>query len=109
MKQLKFSENWNCKLQCAYFTTIRKHSEDFIVNDEIMCHMTKQVRVEFKTVIIEKTVSKFLDIPRSLVCCDTGYSYEDSIHLFEKFYGKDLYTIDLDTLLLKKTSKFYVK
>jgi len=42
MKQIKFLKNWNNKLDCPYFTTIRLY-DNLSVQDEVKVLLTGQV------------------------------------------------------------------
>jgi hypothetical protein len=90
VNQIKFSHNWNGKLNHTVFTTIRKWSagkhnyyarkmeEDFqvILNDTTVCIAT----------LISTNVARYDDIHFGLLAVDTGFSVRKQINnLFERF------------------------
>ena len=83
MKELKFSHNWNNKLENDCFTTIRL-SKTYNINDN--------VRVAYKGIInrectiIGKWIVKINQLSEYTCRLDTGYSKEDTIRLILAMY-----------------------
>ncbi|MHA1437908.1 MAG: hypothetical protein ACTSPD_10055 [Promethearchaeota archaeon] len=89
MNIIKFSHNWNKKLSQEIFTTIRKYdnkkwnyyksqeNNNFHVmlnNDHI--NNAKLLSVEYLI---------FNELPKALICSDTGLSYKEALGVFRKF------------------------
>jgi len=85
MEKLEFSTNWNNKLDCKCFTTIRLYnlSKHFRGNQfEVF------LQKKFKTkALVLGTVLTTLDKLSDYVCyLDTGYSREETIAILKKMY-----------------------
>ena len=83
MKDLNFSYNWNGKLDCDFFTTIRL-SDYYKINDEIFLQLKKIAFDTGKIVVkIETKIEKLTE----LVCLmDTGYDKKTTIEIIKKMY-----------------------
>ena len=96
MRDLKFSKNWNGKLNNRMFTTIRDYSQ---YNDETMV-LGGSVKIMFKDehivdgVVIDKVDCKFGLVPRWLLQADTGYQLEESRNVFSHFLKCDIVHLD---------------
>lgn len=85
MKQIKFSQNWNKKLNCSAFTTIRRPQPGYFILGE-------SYEVALQGVVVK--VAKLIDIiemPTDLLTetqcrLDTGYSRHETIEIFQKMY-----------------------
>jgi hypothetical protein len=91
MDKLTFSTNWNHKLDCECFTTIR-------ANDNYKVNSIYQVfhKRELKQVKIIDSRQFLLHTLNEWVCrLDTGYSKEETINIIKKMYSK--YEYDWDT------------
>ncbi|MFH0806028.1 MAG: hypothetical protein V1901_04085 [Patescibacteria group bacterium] len=98
MNKIKFSHNWNNKLNNNIFTTIRKYTEEKYIyytkalenNFEIIVgYGIKDVRPirNFKTAILKSVERRYYeDIPYGLLFTDTGMTSREEIkELFRKF------------------------
>jgi hypothetical protein len=115
MLQIKFSHNWNNKLGCNIFTTIRKHEEAkeeyykanigktfsiVMSNNQIKGEITAWGEAELKSVYVEK----ISDISVLLLMLDTGMTSEANIlELFKRLGVKDKAIILLFEKLQPKT------
>ena len=87
MPRITFSKNWNNKLNCEYFTTIRKdtgyHSRflgkeyDIILNGKPFCKATLDRAIQIKGM-----EDSYLDI---ILKIDTAMTRYDAEMLFRKF------------------------
>jgi len=82
--KLKFSTNWNNKLNCDYFTTIRLYSEKFIVGDTYdIVLKSKHLKFAecrgFKVFYIEQ-------INEYIAGLDTGYDVAETKKLIKSMY-----------------------
>ena len=84
METIKFSVNWNKKLDCDFFTTIRL-SNRFNIGDFVMIEC-KGIESKVGEIMTKHTtvIEKLTD----LVCYqDTGYNKMTTIGLIKKMYG----------------------
>lgn len=85
MTQIKFLHNWNNKLNCTIFSTIRK-SKDYWVNQQ-----NKPIEIILNDVsmgdaILYKIITvKFKDIRPATIEIDTGMEFSKAIKLFKNF------------------------
>ena len=108
--QVVFSCNWNFKLNCNIFTTIRKCNDFNLAKYQkgrLMHVMLKDQ--DLGEVIIQNVWRvKFGKIPQFVVEQDTGYSYENAIGIFENLMHKtanELLESDVLLILFRKTLK----
>lgn len=101
MQQIKFSTNWNKKLDCDFFTTIRifdnsKHFKNNVFEVLLKDHFFANVQV--------------VDVYRMLVedltdyCCylDTGYNKTETINILKKMYPRLDFTKKYFALIMLK-------
>ena len=87
MRTLNFSTNWNNKLDCKHFTTIRiynpiKHK----VGNKFDVLLKKKLKVKAEIIGVKKGYVKDLG---SYDCyLDTGYSKQETISILQKMYPK---------------------
>lgn len=92
--KIKFSKDWNKKLQCRFFTTIRNanYSNYYVlrVGEKFDVYLNK--KYIFKAILHDASVVKFEDVKTpELFVLDTGeLNYED---VFKKFKLKDTFTL----------------
>ena len=89
-REIKFSSNYNKKLHCDYYTTIRKYTEPSCQFYSSSCNQVYDVFCD--GYLIHKAVLKGVDcqfinkVDKFLLTCDTGINNDDSIKgLFRKF------------------------
>lgn len=89
---LKFSYNWNNKLNCNFFTTIRKDNPLFQSNEVF------NIIVNDNTVFTAKILHVFHCTVASLTECqclhDTGYSKAETRAILSKMHHIDMTEID---------------
>lgn len=83
--KLEFSTNWNNKLDCTYFTTLRL-SGRFSVGDTIEIWLKKQFKGEGK--VVKKRTINLKDISDIMAYLDTGYSAEETRDIIKKMHPK---------------------
>lgn len=89
MKQIKFSHNWNGKLELSVFTTIRGwtkekeayYKQSIAENFEVLLKGKKICIAELQ----EVEAIEFSDIPSGLIMYDTGLPYDDAYQVFADF------------------------
>lgn len=106
MQKLKFSKNWNNKLGCEYFTTIRLHNDHLKRNE--------QREVELKGLVIgtieiyDRITLTLAEIPNTTTTIDAGLIRPDFIGMMKKMYSKynlNWETQKLDILFCKFISR----
>ncbi len=90
MKQLTFYTNWNNKLGCNIFTTMRLESNKYTIGE---LYNLKLKGVDIGVVEI-LDIKKFWlhDLKEWVALIDTGYNKDECIDLIKKMYSK--YNID---------------
>ena len=92
MPHIRFSHNWNSKLNTDWFTTIRLWTPEkweyyqSLVGKEVKIIMGD--RIHFPAKVCNAEESTIMDLPYSTIVCDTGMEIHDAYELFEKFYHK---------------------
>lgn len=98
MEQLKFIKNYNQKLFCDAFTTIRPFKRTRSVGDEvkIILHRDGKDPIEMNATIRHLHTTYLRDIPEYTFATDTGMGKELSIDLFCNIYKK--YGVDANSI-----------
>jgi len=88
MLELNFSYNWNNKLDCKAFTTLRL-SDRFSVGDKVQINLKK--KEHSKGIIIDKRIIVLDNINNYIAYIDTGYDKEECKEILKKMYkNKDI-------------------
>lgn len=82
-QNLNFSYNWNYKLDCKAFTTIRL-SERFEINDHLNVYFNDKLRCHVR--VVGKRLFNILELPELICWLDTGYSKAETIEVLRKMY-----------------------
>lgn len=82
MKELRFSFNWNGKLDCKAFITIRL-SGRFEINDRVKIIFKEK---EFEAIVLDKKVMKMNKINEWVAYLDTGYDGAECRKILERMY-----------------------
>lgn len=102
MEKLEFSTNWNNKLDCKCFTTIRifNSSKHWVGNKfEVFLQKKYKIKVE----VLSVGVIKINSLTDYICYLDTGYSRVETIEILKKMYPQiDFSKKHLTILLLKK-------
>lgn len=104
---LEFSFNWNNKLDCKYFTTLRLSGRFEVGNwvDIWLKHIYKG-----RGVVVDKRQLKVSQLNQFICGLDTGYSVQETIGILSKMYPEKialntsiyLYLIRYETDIEKK-------
>jgi hypothetical protein len=96
VKEIRFSQNWNNKLNGEYFTTIRRYNPEKYAVGEVY-HITMKTKTRWFTdfgnavaVDVKKIMGR--DFNEFICGLDTGYSVKDTKVIFRRMYGD----IDVD-------------
>lgn len=103
---INFSTNWNNKLDCKAFTTLRlRNPNKYVIGKEYNILLNGQLK---KRAIIEDMKTIHLsDINEFIARIDTGYSAHETKNIIQKMYAnkvKDLDAAYFSFILLKTTT-----
>ena len=91
MNRLNFSTNWNGKLNCNCYTTIRKLSPGYTVGKVFDVYLVDEFLHQAN--LVSKTIISINEITDPMAYVDTGYNAAETKGIFRKMYA----TIDLQT------------
>jgi hypothetical protein len=103
MNKISFSKNWNNKLSCDVFTTIRQDLPYLRVNELFIIDDKSNTVKAFKATIIKKVLCEIGKIPDYTAYLDTAHDSEYVKKLLFKLY-KDLSDSSKVAILLLKRS-----
>lgn len=83
MHTTRFTTNWNNKLNCKVFTTIRAHNPH--LRPGIQTEVILKGKPLFTSEILKIITTPIGKIPDWVLMNDTGYSYGESLEVFRKF------------------------
>lgn len=97
---IRFSYNWNNKLQCKAFTTLRLHNpKKYKVGSIYPIYLEKTLLKWAKIKAIKQL--KIFQLNDFMAHIDTGYNKEETIKILQKMYPTaDWNTQELDFILL---------
>lgn len=85
MKTLNFNHNWNGKLNCDYFTTIRLYNEDkYKVGERFECYLKGQFKGVVEVVSVK--VIYLHQINNWIAWLDTGYDVHTTQNILREMY-----------------------
>jgi len=103
MKDISFTTNWNNKLNCMAFTTIRISSQTYQVGESYNVKLKGRIQGIYKIVskktILLNTVNDWMGL------LDTGYNATETARIIKKIHNARNYdweTQKLDYILLVK-------
>lgn len=105
LPQIPFVHNWNGKLYCDFFTTIRLKSSKYVKGQAYEITIRKEPA--FDCVIVDMKELKLNEISEWIARLDTGLSAKECRELFIKMYSNkpiDWTTQILQFILLQKLS-----
>lgn len=85
MKYIKFSKNWNNKLDCEYFTTIRPRKDYYKVFEQYEIQLNGSTKGIAELLCIEQL--RFSDINNRVAFLDVGMNAKDLRDLMRQFYN----------------------
>lgn len=97
--RISFSYNWNNKLNCKAFTSIRMFNPSKYIEGEIYTVTLKNEVIKKARLIRVKKI-KLQELDEFQARTDTGYSQKDCISLIEKMYSKIDFSKTYISLLL---------
>lgn len=95
MNELRFSYNWNGKLNCNSFTTIRlKNDQKYFVGQELNVYLGKSLFGFYKIQSVK--IIKLNQINDWIAYLDTGYDAEKTKNIVKEMY-KNKPSINVET------------
>jgi hypothetical protein len=105
MDKISFSYNWNCKLMCNFFTTIRslnpKKYHKGMQHEVIL----KGDRIGIAEVVSVKAIYG-RNINEYIAGLDTGYSVKDTLEILSKMYKCDVSVKQFSFVLYKFIERY---
>lgn len=103
MNRINFFHNWNNKLDLDIFTTIRRYDNqkyNYYSSQKDKSFIVCLNKIEIKEVVLLSVeIAIMRDVPKGLICMDTGLAYKEATKIFNKF------GIDLNTKIIVLTFK----
>ena len=88
--KITFSNNWNGKLNCHCFSTIRiANAQKYVIGNEYLITLTKPVEIPVCDGIIASITPFRLDkLTEGMARLDTGYGVEECRNIMRSMYGE---------------------
>jgi hypothetical protein len=102
MDTIPFSTNWNNKLFCNYFTTIRPKSHKYIVGNKYSIVSPVKTNPRFEATIVKILEFSFDNLNDILLVLDTGYLPNEAKEIIKKMYPSNYNQLKYYWLLLKR-------
>ncbi len=105
-RTIKFSKNWNNKLKCEHFTTIRPHAYNYNKGEYLIKTPNDIDNFEAYVKPIKKIKLSQLSNDSWLTYLDAGLNFKEFYDLMEKFYSdKDSWKYKNTELVLLLVSR----
>lgn len=102
--RINFNYNWNNKLNCKSYTTIRVYNKvKYVLNFCYGIYLKKEYLHTSQIVDIKNF--KLKDISNFMAYLDTGYSKEETIDIIRKMYKNDSLDLVYSFILLNKITE----
>lgn len=93
MKRLNFSTNWNNKLDCQFFTSIRLNTDKYVIGEDYIILLRSQKKKTAKLIL--KKSFKIANLNDFTSYIDTGYSSDQVIEMMKLMYPHlDIFNCD---------------
>lgn len=100
MTKITFQQNFNKKLYCRYFTTIRLDRPDLQPGTKLQVWLNG--RYLYPAELIQKKSCFLNELPQITACLDTGMSLPETIQLIQSLYpGIDFRNTKVAILMLE--------
>ncbi len=91
-KKISFTQNWNNKLNCKFFTTIRLQKNKFKVGDLAIVDLAGK---EIKLVqVVAVKDARLYEMDSTLTLLDAGYMPNQFRELMHRMYSKQVISVD---------------
>jgi len=102
MKQINFSYNWNNKIDCKAFTTLRLSNRNKYKIGELYQIYLKKTFVK-NGIIVDIKVLSLNEINDYIAFLDTGYNRDECLTIIKRMYKNvDFSKTKLDFILIKE-------
>jgi len=98
--KIKFSYNWNNKLNCNVFTTFRIKNEKYQVRNIYEIYLKEKYLFDAEIVSIKEL--KLDEVDDYISYLDTGYSVNEFKKIMKKMYREKVDCLTFYLILLKK-------
>lgn len=102
MESIAFSKNWNNKLNCNYFTTIRPKTDKYKINEVYQVVDNSKSVENFKAKCVILIHAKLEDIPALTIYLDCGFDKAGFHSLMKSFYKERAESLMYSIILLNK-------
>lgn len=87
MASISFTSNWNNKLSCSAFTTLRLHNPiKYVAGQRYTIELNGKVTGE--AVLIEKRTISYSQLNEFVCYIDSGYSKKSTIEILKRMYPR---------------------
>ncbi|GIW67773.1 MAG: hypothetical protein KatS3mg096_641 [Candidatus Parcubacteria bacterium] len=100
MQTINFNYNWNNKLNCKSFTTIRPKSSKYKIGEKYKIMLKNQFL--YDAVIVDIRTFKLDKVNEFIARIDTGYSKEECVDIMKKMYGENAENLEYFLILLSR-------
>lgn len=103
MKAIRFSSNWNNKLNCSCFTTFRVKSDKYKVGEVYEIYLKEEFICQAR--IVDMRVMKLREVDDWAAMIDTGYDKNEFEKIIRNMYKNkfsNVEDVDFVMVLLKK-------
>lgn len=101
MRRIDFTYNWNNKLDCKCFTSIRvRNDKKFIIGENYMIFLNDKFLSDATIVDIKNF--KIENLNNFMAHIDTGYSIDQTIKILQKMYKENFDKQEYSFILFKK-------
>ncbi|WP_113636069.1 hypothetical protein [Nubsella zeaxanthinifaciens] len=106
MKTIKFNLNWNCKLYCNVFSTLRPRDDEKYQLDEVYQILLKGNDMGEATAVMIKHF-KLSMMTEAIALIDTGYTKQRAIEIIATLYPdiENIADHEFSYILLERTIK----
>ena len=103
-KVLRFSTNWNNKLYCKMFSTIRLDNGYYKPGEMFLVYLKNDFL--YRTIIRESRSFLLHELPSISAALDTGYSLDDTKNIIRKMYPDKDWTKQKLVILLIENMEY---
>ena len=105
MASISFSKNWNNKLQCDNFSTVRPYSTKYAVGEVYAVYLDKAYLGKVRCFGLYATTFDEIKADQLLCALDAGLAPEDMANMLMNMYGDRAVTQQYAIVLLKWVEK----
>lgn len=109
-QQIHFDQNWNCKLFCNVFTTLRPRDDNKFIVGNTMDVFKKGVFMGDVEVMQIVNIKNIDSITEGMALLDTGYSKQETIEIIETLYLgiiPNIREVEFSYIILRRITQDY--